>query len=194
MVGRDNVLRKRLPAPYCCPVPRSANASSYRRALFASPFVPFIILFCLVMETSDPIHLGKLGSVVEALDLLPADFPNPLNRQLRLFKAMHDVACKFVEARSRLSAEEGSLSMDGDFEMFLREACVSLPAMQTPSQPDAFTSSADFGCAGSLGSALGLAEQHLQMPSSAMENHGAGLGNWFDQNQEIFRMLEDTDQ
>ena len=45
----------------------STNPPPRSRALLASPFVPFIVLFCHIIETSDPEPLEDLAAVVDPL-------------------------------------------------------------------------------------------------------------------------------
>ncbi|KAI9170569.1 fungal specific transcription factor [Paramyrothecium foliicola] len=164
-------------------------------ALLAAPFVPFIVLFCRVIETSDALHLEKLSSVVETLQFVPTDFPAAFKKQLRLFKLMYDVACKFVEAQRNQGSNDTTIpNSDGDIEILFREAGLSLQVQSPPTGIGAINRSSGHSAYDpGLGSAsvdMGLLQETFV---TRMENHGAELGHWFDQNHQMFRMLDDID-
>lgn len=159
--------------------------TSSPRAILSSPFVPFIVLFCRVFETSDPVHLEKLASVIEMLQLLPAGLPEAYERQLRVFKLMYEVGCNFIKSNSNEQSAGRRLS-DADFDMFFREAGILPPnaAPYSNVQPHR-----DEGH-GALVSNSGHGFQGNMAP--LMPDSGAELSNWFDQNHQMFRMLEDS--
>lgn len=123
--------------------------------------------------------------------MVPEDLPEAWAKQQRLFKLMYDVACRYVESKGKASVRHAEKSMsDGDFEMFFKEAGIVLPAGQPPhgahSGPGGHV---DFMPAeGSASMDLGVLQETF-MPRT--ENHGAELANWFDQNHQMFRMIED---
>ncbi|KAF7555777.1 hypothetical protein G7Z17_g1917 [Cylindrodendrum hubeiense] len=161
-------------------------------ALLSSPFVPFIVIFCHVIETSAPLHLEKLAAVVETLQMLPPDYPEAYKKQLRLFKRMYDVACKYVEVGASVpSGQAQSRGPEGGLEAFFKEAGIALPGQTLP-MPDSgqqnpqLNPGVGFGVGG-MGSIEGT-EEGL---ASNMENPSFELGNWFDQNYQILKMMED---
>ncbi|KAM0531440.1 hypothetical protein ACHAP6_007004 [Verticillium nonalfalfae] len=91
--------------------------------LLMSPFVPFTVLFCHVIQTSDPTDLEHLKSVVEVLQSMPASYVETYSKQHRLFKHFYDVACRYVEVKA--SARE--THPDGSFERLVRESDLKLP-------------------------------------------------------------------
>lgn len=72
-------------------------------AMLLSPFIPFNIVFCNVVETADQAGLDSLKALVDALDAL-SQTPrySSCAKQLRVFKALHSVAAKYVEIKVRL--------------------------------------------------------------------------------------------
>lgn len=69
--------------------------------LLLAPFIPFTILVCSIVETTDASDLGRLGGLVDGLQSL-ARSPRyaGCNRQLRIFKPLYDVAARYVEAKT----------------------------------------------------------------------------------------------
>ena len=89
------------------------------RALLTSPFVPFIVLLCNVVETYRLDDLQLLGTMITSIEEISESMPT-ISRQLRLFKPLFEVASKFVEAKM------ATTSPAGDFETFFQEANVDL--------------------------------------------------------------------
>lgn len=68
--------------------------------MFSSPFVPYIILFCHVVETCNEGDLECLGAFIRSWQPRPAAFLVAYDKQLRLFKILYDVACNYVKMKS----------------------------------------------------------------------------------------------
>lgn len=146
--------------------------------------MPFIVLFCRVFETSDPVHLEKLAAVIEMLQLLPDDLPDAFMKQLKIFKHMYDVAYNFIHASG--SQQLDQRAPDVGLDMFFREAGI-LPSNGVPfGGPHLSRNDASNG----LDPVSGQSFQGMM--SSHMGDSGAELSNWFDQNHQMFRMLEDS--
>ncbi|KAH7143790.1 fungal-specific transcription factor domain-containing protein [Dactylonectria macrodidyma] len=153
-------------------------------ALLSSPFVPFIVIFCHVIETAAPLHLEKLAAVVETLQMLPPDYPEAYKKQLHLFKRMYDVACKYVEAAASGQAQ-------GGYEAFFKEAGIALPNNQMLQMPDPSQQNPQMNPGVGFGVGMGSIEGADEGLVSNMENPSFELGNWFDQNYQILKMMED---
>ncbi|KAL6410631.1 hypothetical protein AUP68_07059 [Ilyonectria robusta] len=79
------------------------NHSMYYRAyvqwtLLYAPFIPFIVVFCQVIETRDEIDLSRLQSFVASIDTGPP-VPDAAANMYRLFKALYRVALRYIEFR-----------------------------------------------------------------------------------------------
>lgn len=143
-------------------------------AFMAVPLIPFIVLFCHAIETCEPTHLENLAAVVEIAHIT-TDLPVVYRKQLHLFKLMYDVACKYINSRTTHPTVHASGRIpDTPFEMLFVEAGVPLPP-QTMHHDQ--------------GMAFG------EFPVGEMDQsltHSMELGNWFEQNQEIFMMLDNN--
>ncbi|KAH7183489.1 uncharacterized protein B0J16DRAFT_345860 [Fusarium flagelliforme] len=143
-------------------------------AFMAVPLIPFIVLFCHAIETCEPTHLENLAAVVEIAHIT-TDLPDVYRKQLHLFKLMYDVACKYINSRTTNPVVHASGRIpDTPFEMLFVEAGVPLPPQTI--HHDQGMGFGDFP--------VGEMDQSL--------THSMELGNWFEQNQEIFMMLDNN--
>jgi hypothetical protein len=128
--------------------------------------------------------LEYLSAVVETLHRIPPECPDVYKKQLRLFKLMYDVACKYVESKPRNPLVPSRRIPSTPFEMLFVEAGVPLPnymVAQAAGNGSQNTSNRE------LASGFGDG-----MIDDGGFNHSIELGNWFEQNQEIFMMLDNN--
>ncbi|KAL4995082.1 hypothetical protein BDV10DRAFT_175583 [Aspergillus recurvatus] len=166
-------------------------------SIIQSPFIPFIILFCHVIETSEASDLVRMRSFVESLESTSTSRAHSIyDKQHRLFKALHDVAAKYVEVKSRSGNEQKGMSMSWPITRQYSDAFAGTPSTLDPG-----------GITGSPGT-MNTADVPGPMPSHGevtaegmglfgdvdmeMDFSGAELWDWFNKNQSIMRMLEDT--
>ncbi|KAF6806883.1 fungal specific transcription factor [Colletotrichum sojae] len=184
-------------------------------ALLQSPFVPFTVLFCHVVETGNQADLDRLGSLVEILQPVSADsFSTGVKKELRLFKVLYDVACSYMklrtEAGNRPAGASGANPWGPGGNSLLSQLSVQQPELiptpdsacqrgissQTPFtglDSAGMSSGAAFGESGSVAGWL----SGVSFPMSgdlAMEvdQQGAELGNWLYMNNQMMRALEDS--
>ncbi|KAI5861123.1 fungal-specific transcription factor domain-containing protein [Durotheca rogersii] len=173
--------------------------------LLQAPFTPFIVLFCRIIETSDPSDLGCLGALVDTLQMvststsISSHYPT-CTKQVRLFKALYDVAVKYIEVRT--SAARGDMLESSDMDLNTYMNTMGMGVLQPSPLPSSASGSLDM--ADSAGSAVGgMSGNGTNVMASAqnqifgtfgmeMDPSGAELGNWFYQNHQMMRMLEDT--
>ncbi|KPM39016.1 hypothetical protein AK830_g7558 [Neonectria ditissima] len=76
-------------------------------ALLQSPFIPFIVVFCHIIETSDSSDLDYLKRLVEVLQSASSNSTSYVicQRHLRIFKALYDVAVKYFEVKAKKAPE-----------------------------------------------------------------------------------------
>ncbi|KAE8137517.1 hypothetical protein BDV38DRAFT_246946 [Aspergillus pseudotamarii] len=176
-----------------------------------SPFIPFIVLFCHIIDTSEAADLEHMKGLVETLE----STSNPrthstCSKQRRLFRVLYDVAVKYVEIQSRPSIGPGGMS----------------GPMARPQSADAFAGTTVNGRGQDATNSGGMVgdpgttntpdtPSHMAPPDEVsgdriglvgglveptvfgdvdmgMDLSGAQLWDWFNKNQAIMRMLEDT--
>ncbi|KAL4795271.1 hypothetical protein BDV19DRAFT_363428 [Aspergillus venezuelensis] len=172
-----------------------------------SPFIAFIVMFCHIIETSEASDLQHLRGVVETLESASnLRGHNTCDRQRRLFKALYDVAGKYVEVKSQTTGG--------------RIGLLRLTAPQQYPDTPANVSANDFSSghhttvasATTHGEEIDAADYPIQTPSQdqgtgllstafadpalgemdmEMDFSGIQLWDWFNQNQSMMRMLED---
>ncbi|KAH7133832.1 hypothetical protein EDB81DRAFT_805179 [Dactylonectria macrodidyma] len=167
-------------------------------ALLLSPFIPFNILFCNIVETSDTADLQQLLQVVEVL-ASTSNIPRysaSCGRQLVIFSALYDVAAKYAEVKSKTEIHGPMLS--GDVASIDIETYLST----TVCGPSPFTSSMF-----AVPTPVPAREQTGGDPTQSfvpsnddMPNgfgiegvlSGAELGDWFYRNHQMMRFLNDN--
>lgn len=175
-----------------------------RRSITHSPFVPFIILFCHTIETSSASDLEHMRRLVETLELASSSHAQrTCNRQLRLFKALYDVAEKYVEVKSRgggqgmswaMAQQQYADSFAGATSGFgVGTVDPGKVVTDTPGQMplQGGVNGDSMGLVDGLGGNLGL-QNAFGDGDVEMDLEGAQLWEWFSKNQSIMRMLEDT--
>ncbi|KAL6415588.1 putative C6 transcription factor [Ilyonectria robusta] len=182
-------------------------------SLMQSPFIPFIVLFCEIVETSESSDLGCLSALVETLQSASTSVHYPIcGKQFRLFKALYDVAVKYVEVKASRADDQVAdcTVLDYTNELSTREPAglsqtlsISLPdstsGLQSSAMPVSSIASAGTKEAQLLGgllghgSRVGLQAQNAGFGYTGFEMNptGAELGNWFSRNQEMLIMMED---
>ncbi|KAK8067525.1 hypothetical protein PG996_006637 [Apiospora saccharicola] len=79
--------------------------------IFYTPFIPFIVIFCHVIETTDQTDLDRLHSFVASLEPV-SQLSEPAARMQRLFQVLYNVALKYVDVKT--SREQQSVGRELD--------------------------------------------------------------------------------
>ncbi|KAL4885721.1 hypothetical protein BJY04DRAFT_213926 [Aspergillus karnatakaensis] len=150
-----------------------------------APLIPFLTIFCHIIETLDRSCLDCLQRLVSRFQTL-AQCPRFLScsRQLRIFKALSDAATKYVEVKAR-----------GQTDHIFGGGFTELPELTTAE--NRMSSWFDITSPLPLGSIVGgPSHHHPQRPydasGSPLDNQGAQLGTWFYQTQQMMRLLDDS--
>ncbi|KAM5346970.1 hypothetical protein ACJ41O_009975 [Fusarium nematophilum] len=161
-------------------------------ALLQSPFIPFIVLFCNIIETSDSTDLDHLKRLVETLQAASSSCHYLVcQKQLTIFKALYDVVVKYFEVKSN-AMQGGTLDSDA----------AALNAYPGTSNIGLLSSASQ---AGFLNTPLGQmpiypsrsaeeAEQSQLLGEFGMQPDppGAELATWFYTNHQMMRMFDDV--
>ncbi|KZL76750.1 fungal specific transcription factor [Colletotrichum tofieldiae] len=160
-------------------------------ALLSSPFVPFTVLFCYVVQTSNPTDLHYLGAVVETLQSVPPSFSDSCSKQLRLFKILYDVACKYVQikvsSRSNRSGDSfDAVDGEGELANAFHLGRIGIPG-SNEGDPDPIARATNIHEPTTDGfETLQMGQESIPV----MDSEGAQLGDWFYQNYQMFGLLE----
>ncbi|KAL5906764.1 hypothetical protein ACKVV1_011168 [Pyricularia oryzae] len=146
-----------------------------------SPFIPFIVIFCHVIETSNLDDLARLTEFVKSLEV-GRDISEPVGKLHRLCNALVNVATMYLETKKQqlaaTQAENGAATypVNMEFDMYFRDLgfMPPQPSAQPQQQPG-----------------LSVLQQHQQQqPGLGYELGNAQLGDWFSGNLSMMGMLE----
>ncbi|KAE8319713.1 hypothetical protein BDV41DRAFT_559872 [Aspergillus transmontanensis] len=201
-----------------CPWDESFLEMYINWTLLQLPFFPFIVLFCYIVETSEPDDLKCLGAFVEVLQSVRSTVTYKVSRnQVRLFRALYDVARKYVEVKASTHGVRmnvpSSNSTGGHIansnaigsSMLLQSSSANLG--QVSSNPGVLHSVSEAGLSNpwvNNGQQLltqipgyGPSVYSSAPPQTDLNNNmgmdltGMELGDWFYENHQMFRLMED---
>ncbi|KAM0338124.1 hypothetical protein ACHAPU_011434 [Fusarium lateritium] len=146
-------------------------------ALLHAPFVPFIVIFCHIIETGDKNDLDLLESVTKTLQFaMERATSSAVRKEYHLFKALYDAACSYIEARSSKA--------DFGFCMLANTSSSTSALRPTYQQPASLTSvstldSSQTDAGVTLDGTAEWIPHSFETPVEAeVDHYGAQLGNW----------------
>lgn len=161
--------------------------------------MPFIVIFCNVIETQDQTDLARLHEFITSIQTAPT-ISEAAGKMHRLFQVLYSVALRYIEFRVSTPPEN---QMQASAEMDTYLAALGLPAaggpgmmqpMQQQQQQQQHAAAADFG----FGSADGMGGddamgdvQRTGFPTMWMGN-GAQLDDWFYSNQAMLGLMQQS--
>ncbi|KAL2862573.1 putative C6 transcription factor [Aspergillus lucknowensis] len=155
-------------------------------SILYSPFVPFVVLFCHIIEVSSWVDLDRLEEFVDSLKP-NCSLSTAITKLHQLCQVLSNVARLYIEAKAEGQTQESQAlaSVGHEFDTYLSALGLAPPY----SAEDGDTRWA----AGSVPSAtvpggMGYAEtQNINPPM----HHMTQLGNWFSGNQYMMGLLEE---
>ncbi|KAL7928974.1 hypothetical protein V8C35DRAFT_331966 [Trichoderma chlorosporum] len=151
---------------------RFMDISTYMRSMYIhwnlllTPFAPFFVLFCYVIETSSFEDLKVLQDFVDSLEG-GRGLSEPIDKLYRLCRVMCDIATLYVETKTQQQEDENSVG--DEFEMYLSQ----LGFIPNEDQPMANTNTND--------------------PAGPVQGNGqvAQLADWFFGSRNMISLLEE---
>ena len=140
------------------------------RSILYAPFVPFIVIFCHIIEVSDRDDLSRLEDFVSSLQPI-CPLSEAIDKLYRLCQVLSAVARLYVEAKTQNQQDQSLVSVGQEFDTYL-SALGLAPAM------------ADGGERWS-------ASAPMMGESNVVDNQTMQLGNWFSGNQYMMGLLEE---
>ncbi|EXJ76568.1 uncharacterized protein A1O5_01076 [Cladophialophora psammophila CBS 110553] len=134
-----------------------------------SPFTPFIVLFCHVIETSSVDDLRRLEQFTAGLQPV-LSMSKGIEKLHRLCKVLYQVAALYVEAKVQQQDDHDMTMVGNDFDMYLSQ--LGFISQPHPSE----------------GTAIG--DEHGLGSDSAV-NQAPGLGDWFSGNRYVMGLMEE---
>ncbi|KAI0008215.1 hypothetical protein F4779DRAFT_588482 [Xylariaceae sp. FL0662B] len=84
------------------------------------PFIPFIVIFCLAIETSDAEELRCLAEFVESLEA-GCDVSESVSKLHQLCQVLYNVALLYVEAKAQEPVDQDMVPVGNEFDMYLSQ-------------------------------------------------------------------------
>ncbi|RTE83564.1 hypothetical protein BHE90_001940 [Fusarium euwallaceae] len=180
-------------------------------ALLQFPFVPFIILFCHIIETCNEDDLDRLRGLIENLESAAVEpFSTGVKKELRLFRVLYDVACSYVNLKIGTAEMEQTADLETDDWGHVSALMPSPSCIWTlaPAPEADLATDAQRGTFSTELPQLGVSQDpsidHHQVLSGGspggpfgelnleVDQQGLQLGNWLYMNDQMMRVLEDT--
>ncbi|KAI0894360.1 fungal-specific transcription factor domain-containing protein [Annulohypoxylon nitens] len=85
-----------------------------------APFIPFIVIFCLVIETSSAEDLQRLGDFVQSL-AAACDLSHSISKLHQLCQVLYNVAQLYIEAKAQQPLDQDMVPVGNEFNMYLSQ-------------------------------------------------------------------------
>lgn len=174
-----------------------------RRTILYAPFVPFIVIFCHIIETSDAADLHRLRDFIDSLQPTCA-VSEGIEKLHRLFSVLYNVAMLYVEAKSKAQQQDTDMAPIGnEFDVYLSAlgfmpvddasglsaggAAASHAMSGTTSPMNASGAEAS----GRFAAASANANANDNANTMAMQHQTSQLGDWFSGNRYMMGLLEE---
>lgn len=173
-------------------------------ALLLLPFIPFNIVFCNIVETANLDDLNSLKTLVQAMELLSekSDYAS-CAKQLRIFRALYNVAARYVEVKGKAyfvtrSGSDGPDVGKGSSNITATGITFASSQMQSSNGYMGSVSGMDsFDRGGSIGDGLELlpVPQGLESQTWAglggmeLDPLGTQIGSWFQESDDVIDFL-----
>ncbi|KAJ5451529.1 transcriptional regulator family: Fungal Specific TF [Penicillium cf. griseofulvum] len=176
--------------------------------ILLSPFVPFIVIFCNIITTSNGDDLSRLEEFIASLQPLCA-FSQSIDRLHTLCSVLGTVARLYFEANTRTQTAEDQdqdlIEVDQEFDVYLSALGLAPTNPVNPANSGSFQTGNSQGYFEADNPAMHVSPAELSQDpvgafsapadSSQVQGQGSGtaaqLGNWFSGNQYMMGLLEE---
>ncbi|KAM0473748.1 hypothetical protein ACHAP7_008080 [Fusarium lateritium] len=156
--------------------------------LLFAPFIPFIVVFCQVIETQDQTDLARLHSFCTSMET-SIPLSDAAAKTHRLFQVLYTVALRYIEFRT-ISPPPEQTQASAELNNYLAAlgfppAGINNGGPMNPDQTGAF--SQPLGDMGMIDDAEGQRGANTMM----WMGNTAQLGEWFNSSQQMMELLEE---
>lgn len=163
------------------------------RSILYAPFIPFIVIFCHIIESSDRTDLARLEDFILSLHPI-CPLSEAIDKLYRLCHVLGTIARLYVEAKAQDQENHDFVSVGQEFDMCL-SALGLAPSFSTAASRGVdegemrWSASTPFAGPGPVfGDSGGVG---MGQDSLAAMNQTTQLGNWFSGNQYMMGLLEE---
>lgn len=135
-----------------------------------TPFAPFFVLFCHVVETLSASDLHVIQEFVASIEAMQ-DSSETIAKLCRVFQVYRDVAVVYVEAKSHQQEDQTMVPIGDEFDMYLSQLGFVPQGDMSMAQPNQPTSA-----------------QGNMYPAGGQV---AQMGDWFSGSRNMFGLLEE---
>ncbi|KAI1483483.1 fungal-specific transcription factor domain-containing protein [Daldinia eschscholtzii] len=132
-----------------------------------APFIPFIVIFCLVIETSSAEDLQRLADFVQSLEAA-YHLSQSISKLHQLCQVLYNIAQLYIEAKAQQPVDQDMVPVGNEFNMYLSQ--LGFMPMEVG------TANFDLG---------GTTDQARSMAQTAQ------LGDWFSGGNHMLGLLEE---
>ncbi|KAF5528556.1 putative transcriptional regulatory protein [Colletotrichum aenigma] len=170
----------------------------FQWSILYAPFVPFIVMFCHVIETQDRADLGRLGEFSDSIQAA-AQVSEAAFKAYHLFHTLHGIAARYVELCAA-SVQEGHGKAGPEMDWFLEALGIAPPGQENGDQQRPASDMPWFGTGMvDIAEAEGARDNGVTQRRSSATQPLARVGNevelesWFQNNEAVMDFLRDTD-
>ncbi|KAK3337810.1 hypothetical protein B0T19DRAFT_438446 [Cercophora scortea] len=145
------------------------------------PFIPYLVLFCHVIETSDADDLRRMGDFVTSLQPV-CPVSEAIDKLHRVCQVLVNVAALYVETKAQQQQDQEMTIVNNDFDMYLSQLGFMPQGAAIP-QNNGLLSPGGVGFDGNGADG--------QFPGLDLDAHTSQLGNWFSGNRHFMGLLEE---
>ncbi|KAK2601331.1 hypothetical protein N8I77_010786 [Diaporthe amygdali] len=185
-------------------------ASYIHWTILYAPFVPFIVIFCHIIETSNMADLQRLRDFIASLQPTCA-VSEGVDKLHRLFSVLQNVATLYVEAKTKANSSEpqdtdmapignefdvylsalGFMPVDGDLSAAQAQAQVHQAQVHQAHAAAAAAAAAASGALPTSPVTAGSVFGASPVTNAAAMNQTSQLGDWFSGNRYMMGLLEE---
>ncbi|KAK2734419.1 fungal specific transcription factor domain-containing protein [Colletotrichum kahawae] len=170
----------------------------FQWTLLFAPFVPYIVMFCHVIETQDRTDLGRLGEFSDSIQTA-AQVSEAAFKAYHLFHTLRGIAVRYVEVCAA-SVQEGHGGAGPEMDWFLEALGIAPPGQENGDQQRPMNDVPWFGTGmADIAGAEGVRDNNgtQRRPSATQPLARVGneveLESWFQNNEAVMDFLRDTD-
>ncbi|KAF3759989.1 hypothetical protein M406DRAFT_95615 [Cryphonectria parasitica EP155] len=165
-------------------------ASYIHWTILYAPFVPFIVIFCHIIETSDVADLHRLREFIDSLQPTCA-VSEGIEKLHRLFSVLYNVAMLYVEAKGRAGQHQDTdmAPIGNEFDVYL--SALGFMPVDDPSGSMAAAAAAAAAANGGGGGGGGGGGHGTNAGAMTASQQTTQLGDWFSGNRYMMGLLEE---
>ncbi|KAF5516928.1 putative transcriptional regulatory protein [Colletotrichum siamense] len=170
----------------------------FQWSLLFAPFVPYIVMFCHVIETQDKADLARLGDFSASIQIA-AQISEAAFKAYHLFHTLHDIAVRYLELYAA-HPQNGQGKAGPEMDWFLEALGIAPPGQENDGQWHLASDAPWFGTdlidsMGAEGATVNDATQRRPSATQPLARVGneLELESWLQNNEAVMEFLRETE-